>query len=46
MLASEGTAAVVDPQRDVGIYLEGAKQHGFSIRYVIETQQQAATAAQ
>jgi hydroxyacylglutathione hydrolase len=37
MLASEGIAAVVDPQRDVGIYLEEAKQHGFSIRYVIET---------
>jgi hydroxyacylglutathione hydrolase len=37
MLASEGIAAVVDPQRDVGIYLEEARQHGFSIRYVIET---------
>jgi hydroxyacylglutathione hydrolase len=37
LLASEGIAAVVDPQRDVGIYLEEARKHGFSIRYVIET---------
>jgi len=37
MLGSEGVAAVVDPQRDVGIYLEEAAKHGFSIRYVIET---------
>jgi hydroxyacylglutathione hydrolase len=37
MLASEGIAAVVDPQRDVGLYLQEARRHGFSIRYVIET---------
>jgi hydroxyacylglutathione hydrolase len=37
MLASEGVAAVVDPQRDIGIYLEEARQHGFSIAHVIET---------
>ena len=37
MLGSEGTAAVVDPQRDVEIYLEEAAKHGFSIEYVIET---------
>src|SRR6202163_114024 len=37
MLGSEGIAAVVDPQRDVGIYLEEAAKHGFSILYVIET---------
>jgi len=37
MLASEGIAAVVDPQRDVGIYLEEARKHGLDIRYVIET---------
>lgn len=37
MLASDGIAAVVDPQRDVGIYLEEAAKHGLSIRYVIET---------
>jgi glyoxylase-like metal-dependent hydrolase (beta-lactamase superfamily II)/rhodanese-related sulfurtransferase len=39
MVADETTkqAAVVDPQRDIGIYLEEAKQHGFSIKYVILT---------
>src|SRR5690242_18655243 len=37
MLGSEGVAAVVDPQRDVEIYLEEAAQHGFKIEYVIET---------
>src|ERR1700692_597314 len=37
MLGSEGIAAVVDPQRDVEIYLEEAAKHGFSIEYVIET---------
>src|SRR5262245_16844676 len=36
-IGSDGEAAVVDPQRDVEIYLEEAKVHGFSIRYVIET---------
>src|SRR3989454_7565912 len=30
-------AAVVDPQRDIGIYLAEAKAHGFIIKYVIET---------
>jgi glyoxylase-like metal-dependent hydrolase (beta-lactamase superfamily II) len=37
MLGSEGVAAVVDPQRDVEIYLEEAAKNGFSIDYVIET---------
>ena len=37
MLGSKGVAAVVDPQRDVEIYLEEAAKHGFSIKYVIET---------
>jgi glyoxylase-like metal-dependent hydrolase (beta-lactamase superfamily II) len=37
MLGSEGVAAVVDPQRDIEIYLEEAAKHGFSIQYVIET---------
>ena len=36
-IGSDGEAAVVDPQRDVGIYLEEAKTHGFQIKYVIET---------
>jgi len=37
MIESEGVAAVVDPQRDVEIYLEEAKQQGLRIAYVIET---------
>ena len=37
MLASEDVAAVVDPQRDVGIYIDEARKHGFVIKYVIET---------
>jgi len=37
MLGSDGIAAVVDPQRDIGIYLEEAAKHGLAIRYVIET---------
>jgi hydroxyacylglutathione hydrolase len=37
MLGSERIAAVVDPQRDVGIYLDEARKHGLSIQYVIET---------
>lgn len=37
MLASEGEAAVVDPQRDVEIYLNAAAQQGVTIRYIFET---------
>ena len=37
MLGSEGVAAVVDPQRDVGIYIEEARKNGLSIQFVIET---------
>lgn len=39
MVADEAAkiAAVIDPQRDIEIYLEDAKQHGFEIRYVILT---------
>ena len=37
MLGSEGIAAVVDPQRDVEIYLEDAEKHGLKIAYIIET---------
>ena len=37
LLGSEGIAAVVDPQRDVEIYIEDAKQQGLRIAYVIET---------
>ncbi len=37
MLGSDGIAAVVDPQRDVGIYLDEAQKNNLAIRYVIET---------
>jgi hydroxyacylglutathione hydrolase len=37
MLASEGEAVVVDPQRDVDIYLKAADQHGVKIRHIFET---------
>ena len=37
LLGSGGVAAVVDPQRDVGIYIEDATSHGLRIEYVIET---------
>lgn len=37
LLGSEGIAAVVDPQRDVTIYLEEARKQGLAIRYIIET---------
>lgn len=37
LLASEGEAVVVDPQRDVDLYLKAAADHGFSIGHVFET---------
>ena len=37
MIGSEGIAAVVDPQRDVGLYLEEARKHDLRIEHVIET---------
>src|SRR5579872_136034 len=37
MLASDGEAVVVDPQRDVEIYLDAAKEHNVSIRHIFET---------
>jgi len=37
LIGSEGVAAVVDPQRDVQIYLDAARQHGLRIAHVIET---------
>jgi hydroxyacylglutathione hydrolase len=37
MLGSEGEAAVVDPQRDVDIYLKAASQHGLKITHIFET---------
>jgi hydroxyacylglutathione hydrolase len=37
LLGSEGVAVVVDPQRDVEIYLEAARQHNLKIRHIFET---------
>jgi glyoxylase-like metal-dependent hydrolase (beta-lactamase superfamily II)/rhodanese-related sulfurtransferase len=37
MLASEGEAVVVDPQRDVEIYLKAAEANQVSIRHIFET---------
>jgi len=37
LLASEGAAVVVDPQRDVDIYLKAAEQHGVRIHHIFET---------
>jgi hydroxyacylglutathione hydrolase len=32
-----GIAAVVDPQRDISLYLDDAREQGLTIKYVIET---------
>jgi glyoxylase-like metal-dependent hydrolase (beta-lactamase superfamily II)/rhodanese-related sulfurtransferase len=37
MMASEGEAVVVDPQRDVDIYLKAAEANQVSIRHIFET---------
>jgi hydroxyacylglutathione hydrolase len=37
LLASDGEAVVVDPQRDVEFYLKAAADHGVAIRHIIET---------
>lgn len=37
MLVSEGEAVVVDPQRDVEIYLDAAAARGATIRHIFET---------
>jgi hydroxyacylglutathione hydrolase len=37
MLASEGEAVVVDPQRDVDLYLKAAADQGVRIRHIFET---------
>jgi hydroxyacylglutathione hydrolase len=37
MVGSEGVAAVIDPQRDVDIYIETAASKGLKIEHVIET---------
>jgi len=37
MLGSERDAVVVDPQRDVDLYLKAAEEHGLAIRHIFET---------
>jgi len=37
MLASQGEAVVVDPQRDVDLYLKAADERGAKIRHIFET---------
>lgn len=37
LIGSEGEAAVIDPQRDVGIYLEAAREHSLRLAHIIET---------
>ena len=37
LIGSGGEAAVIDPQRDIDIYLEDAKAHDLTIKHVIET---------
>jgi len=37
LLASDGEAVVVDPQRDVELYLKAATDHGVTIRHIFET---------
>jgi glyoxylase-like metal-dependent hydrolase (beta-lactamase superfamily II)/rhodanese-related sulfurtransferase len=37
LLASEGVAVVVDPQRDVELYLKAAEEHGVTIRHIFES---------
>ncbi len=37
MVGSEGVAAVIDPQRDVDLYIEAAANKGWKIEHIIET---------
>jgi len=37
MIGSEGEAAVIDPQRDVDIYLQAASEQNLKIRHIFET---------
>ncbi len=37
LIGSDGEAAVVDPRRDVDVYIEAAKARGLRIEHVIET---------
>jgi glyoxylase-like metal-dependent hydrolase (beta-lactamase superfamily II)/rhodanese-related sulfurtransferase len=37
LVGDQGEAAVVDPSRDVQMYLDEAAAHGFTIRWILET---------
>jgi hydroxyacylglutathione hydrolase len=37
LIGDGGECAIVDPQRDVGQYLDAARERGLTIKYVIET---------
>src|SRR5690242_12239944 len=37
LIGSEGVAAIIDPQRDVDIYLEAAAAKGWKIEHIIES---------
>src|SRR5712671_5925591 len=37
MIGSEGDAAVIDPPRDVDLYLEAADEQGLKVRHIFET---------
>src|SRR5580765_7783271 len=37
IVASEGEACVIDPRRDVDVYLDEARDRGWTIRHVVET---------
>ena len=37
MFGSKGEAVVIDPQRDVEIYIEAAQKNGLTIRHIFET---------
>ena len=34
---TSGQAVVIDPQRDISLYLDDAREHGLTITHVIET---------
>ena len=37
LVGSEGVAAVIDPQRDVDIYIDAAREKGLRIEHIVET---------
>lgn len=37
LVGSDGVAAVIDPQRDVDIYLDAAQHHNLKIEHIVET---------